>query len=196
MKRKSNVEFPYDPESPSIPQGMYDAWVVGVDHPKAAGSPGFSAFAWEICRAGTDDFIEGDAKPSDGANSDESRAIIAAVYRVVEALAPYSSVTIYCRNKFVVDGINGGVDRWRRNSWRRPDGKPVAHSEIWKRYLSAKEGDESAPRRIDVVAIHCPKRKPEHREIFDRLAKHAHAAISLHEKTTFNRTGKQEGGQG
>lgn len=177
-KRTTRPKFLYEMDDSSISRGVYEAWVVGVDRPTMAGAAGVSAFAWEICHSGTSEIVANDARASDEDNSDETRAIVAAVYRIVEALQDGSSVTIYCRNKFAVDGINGDVDRWRMNEWRRSDGKPVKHSEIWRRFVTARDGTDSKPRNIHAIAEHRLKRDRKDREIFDRLTEDARALIA------------------
>ena len=43
-----------------------------------------------------------------------------------------SEITIFTDSKYVMDGINQWIDRWRSNGWKKADGKPVANQELWK----------------------------------------------------------------
>lgn len=170
MRRQTNEnDWPYSSEPPRFDfPDTFDAWVAASD------SRGPSAFAWQISLSGRTGIKEEDSRPSDGDDSDESRAYVAGVYRVIEALPANSVVTIHCRNEYVVKAFScGWLKQWSLNKWKSKSGRPIHHQEIWKRVLLAREGDEQNPRNISVYAVHIGSNDLRFQEIFERLMKHA-----------------------
>ena len=50
----------------------------------------------------------------------------------------YRRTSIMCDSEYVVNGCKGWAEQWRRNSWCTAAG-PVAHADLWKRFLNLLE---------------------------------------------------------
>ncbi len=60
-----------------------------------------------------------------------------AVITGLEVLKERCDVTIYTDSKYVVDGItNGWAKAWRKNGWKKKDGKLAKNPELWERLLA------------------------------------------------------------
>lgn len=50
---------------------------------------------------------------------------------------PYlKTVTVFSDSRYTVDGLNNHLPNWVSNNWRKRDGNPVQHSDIWKEALA------------------------------------------------------------
>jgi ribonuclease HI len=166
-RKKAGQWYPEQPAKFTKP-GLFEAWVAGSDRPVSPDWKGVSAAAWEIRERGEDQPIASKVIASE-ARSEEYRAFIAAAVGVLEILAPSSTVTLYCRNKPVVDGINGWADDWRNNGWKRAGGGKVQAKEIWQQLLKVRN-----ERSLTTVAVHCRKGDDHrHDDIIDALSERA-----------------------
>lgn len=56
---------------------------------------------------------------------------------VVEALKKFDKLTgvvmeIYTDSQYVKNGITSWIHSWKKNNWRKSDGKPVMNSDLWQ----------------------------------------------------------------
>jgi hypothetical protein len=72
--------------------------------------------------------------PGRPTESDESKAYVAALLGVLQRLPAKSTITIYCRSKWIVDAINGGLRKWN-DEGRLTGGKKVRYAKMWKEVL-------------------------------------------------------------
>jgi ribonuclease HI len=127
-----------------------------------------SAAAWEIRERGEDQPIASKVIASE-ARSEEYRAFIAAAVGVLEILAPSSTVTLYCRSKSVVKGINEWADQWREGDWKRAGRGEVKAKEIWQHLLKVRD-----ERSLAITAVHSRKGDDHrHDDIIDALSERA-----------------------
>lgn len=142
--------------------GDFQAWIVavGMQGPAPDHLPGYSAHAWEIRpkrEKQTVDAImnlpeaqsDGDAKPSDGPDSNQNRGHATGAYRVAEALPDNSFVHIVSPSTYIVGAINEWLPVWRGNGFLKADGKPVEHGDWWKMF-----DEECSRRNIKASAEH------------------------------------------
>src|SRR6476469_1319827 len=96
--------------------GSFQAWIVGTDRPPSPGARGPSAAAWQVNRFGD---VSGEVgiAVSEGAESEEYRAFVAAAVGVIEMLKPNSRIDISCRNEAVVRAINEWLETWEADGW-------------------------------------------------------------------------------
>ena len=70
--------------------------------------------------------------------TNSSRMELMAVVKALEFLRQPASITIYCDCSYIVDSVQAGwLLGWVKRGWLLKSGKPVKHSDLWKRYLRA-----------------------------------------------------------
>jgi ribonuclease HI len=66
-----------------------------------------------------------------------NRMELMAAIAALEALTRASVVRITTDSKYVMQGIEQWMPRWRANGWRTSDGKPVKNQDLWQRLAAA-----------------------------------------------------------
>ena len=61
-----------------------------------------------------------------------NRMELMAAIKGLEALKKPSAVTLYTDSKYVMDGLNQWLPRWKANGWKTADKKPVKNDDLWK----------------------------------------------------------------
>ncbi len=102
------------------------------------GNPGPGGWA-ALLRSGTTERLLAGGEPDTTNNRMELMAAIAAL----EALKRPCIVRLTTDSRYVMQGIEQWVPRWRANGWRTADRKPVKNQDLWQRLV-----DASAPHRI------------------------------------------------
>jgi ribonuclease HI len=134
-----------------------------------SGNPGKGGWAIQIqYDDGSIEELGGKADPATN-NTMEMEAVWQALSRVHSLPGP---VTIYTDSKYVVNGLNGWIAKWKANSWRRKaDNNPVANLEIWQKldqlmearfqikWVKGHDGHE-AQERVDQLASDLSKGRP------------------------------------
>lgn len=70
------------------------------------------------------------------AETTNNRMELTAVIVALEALKESCCVTVTSDSKYVVDAIEKGwLTSWKRNNWKKADGKPALNAELWQRLL-------------------------------------------------------------
>jgi ribonuclease HI len=67
-----------------------------------------------------------------------------AAIKALEALKKRSHVTLYTDSRYVMDGLQQWLPRWKANGWKTADKKPVKNADLWRAL------DEAAQRH-DIV---------------------------------------------
>ena len=62
-----------------------------------------------------------------------------AAISALEALDRTSMITIITDSTYVMNGITGWVNGWKRNGWRTSNKKPVKNVELWQRLDAAQD---------------------------------------------------------
>jgi len=73
-----------------------------------------------------------------------NRMEMAAAIKALEALKKRSHVTLYTDSRYVMDGLQQWLPRWKANGWKTADKKPVKNADLWRAL------DEAAQRH-DIV---------------------------------------------
>lgn len=50
----------------------------------------------------------------------------------LRALRRPCEVRLHCDSQYVVQGIEGWLEGWKRKGWKKADGKPVLNEDLWK----------------------------------------------------------------
>jgi len=109
-----------------------------------------------------------------------NRMELLAVIKGLEALNRPCRVNLYTDSRYIVDAMNGGwVQKWRRNNWRRADGKAAKNPDLWQRILEL-----AAKHRIKWIWVkgHADNEYNNH---CDRLAVQASLGESLPEDEAY-----------
>lgn len=69
-----------------------------------------------------------------------NRMELTAVIEGLSRLKFPCTVDVYSDSAYVVNAFEGGwIDGWKKNGWKKADGKPVLNTELWERLLSLTE---------------------------------------------------------
>jgi ribonuclease HI len=98
------------------------------------GNPGPGGWAALLRAKGTERMLAGGERDTTN-NRMELMAAIAAL----EALQRPCSVTLTTDSRYVMQGIESWVPKWRANGWRTADRKPVKNQDLWQRLAQATE---------------------------------------------------------
>jgi ribonuclease HI len=96
------------------------------------GNPGPGGWAALLRAKGTERLIAG-GEPDTTNNRMELMAAIAAL----EALTRPCKVTLTTDSRYVMQGIEEWVPKWRANGWKTADKKPVKNQDLWQRLSAA-----------------------------------------------------------
>jgi ribonuclease HI len=109
-----------------------DAWVEAFTDGACLGNPGPGGWA-ALLRSGTRERLLAGGEAQTTNNRMELMAAIAAL----EALKRSCRVRLTTDSRYVMQGIEQWVPRWRANGWRTADKKPVKNQDLWQRLADA-----------------------------------------------------------
>jgi len=67
-----------------------------------------------------------------------NRMELLGVINGLEAIKEPCEVELVSDSKYVVDGLSKGwAEGWKRNGWKKADGKPALNPDLWERLLDA-----------------------------------------------------------
>ena len=61
-----------------------------------------------------------------------NRMELTAAIKGLEALKKRSRVTLYTDSRYVMDGLQLWLPRWKANGWKTADKKPVKNDDLWR----------------------------------------------------------------
>jgi len=61
-----------------------------------------------------------------------NRMELMAAIKALEALKKPSAVTLYTDSRYVMDGLQQWLPRWKANGWKTADKKAVKNDDLWK----------------------------------------------------------------
>ncbi|MDR3445533.1 MULTISPECIES: ribonuclease HI [unclassified Dyella] len=96
------------------------------------GNPGPGGWAALLRAKGTERMLSG-GEPATTNNRMELMAAIGAL----EALTRPCNVALTTDSRYVMQGIEEWVPKWRANGWKTADKKPVKNQDLWERLSSA-----------------------------------------------------------
>ncbi len=62
-----------------------------------------------------------------------NRMELMAAIMALETVKPGLPIEIHTDSKYVMDGINDWMPRWKKNGWRTANKKPVKNMDLWQR---------------------------------------------------------------
>ncbi len=71
-----------------------------------------------------------------------NRMEMLAAIHALEALKVRSNVTLYTDSSYVMKGITGWIDGWKKRGWKTASRKPVKNEDLWRRLDSIAAGHE------------------------------------------------------
>ncbi len=104
--------------------------------------------------------------------STNNRGESAAALGVLEDLQNNSEVTIYCQLEYLVDGLKGGLSKWKDRGWKDAKGKPQPNADIYRIML-----DVIRDRNLKVSAVHIKAGDSHHYAEIQRLKARAKAHL-------------------
>ena len=126
-----------------IAPGDFEAWIGVTDNPPGRGLRGPSVCAWQIRRRDAADPEKPEVWPGRPVHSDESKAYLAAVAGILDQLPLQSTVVVYCRASWIVDALNGDLDKWAGLDELR-EGKRKYYK-VWKHVLERRNQIAASP---------------------------------------------------
>ena len=121
--------------------GEYTAWIVGTKQSPSPGSAGVSCAGWFVRKNDDSELPVRHARTSDTSDSDEQRAGIAAVLRCLETLPRQANIRISTRAEWISDGINGGMEQWQREDWKKTTKTKRNGWEIWEQVIKIRNDE-------------------------------------------------------
>lgn len=71
------------------------------------------------------------------AETTNNRMELMAAIRALEALKRPSAVDLYTDSKYLKDGVQSWLAKWKRNGWKTAAKKPVKNEDLWRRLDTA-----------------------------------------------------------
>ena len=96
------------------------------------GNPGPGGWAALLRAQGSERMLAG----SDPATTNNRMELMAAI-AALEALKRPCEVVLVTDSRYVMQGIEEWVPKWRANGWRTADRKPVKNQDLWQRLAAA-----------------------------------------------------------
>ena len=93
-----------------------------------SGNPGPGGWGAILRYRGTEKEFHG-GEPATTNNRMEMTAVIQAL----EALKRPMAAVVFTDSRYVMDGVTRWLPRWKQNSWRTADKKPVKNVDLWQR---------------------------------------------------------------
>ena len=90
--------------------------------------------------------------PSATNNQAELLAVICALSKAKELMG-LTNVTVYTDSNYVVGSFQDGVEKWRKNDWKRLDGKPIVHRPQWELIESLKKELEGRGVSVNLIWV-------------------------------------------
>ncbi len=76
------------------------------------------------------------------ASTTNNRMELTAVIEALNALKGSQQVSLYTDSRYVIDGINGWIDNWKRRGWKTAAKKPVKNQDLWQALDAARARHE------------------------------------------------------
>ena len=111
------------------------------------GNPGPGGWAYLIIRTGDEILREAYGAEEDTTNNRmELRAVIEALKTLKSLDGVPKKASLYTDSQYVQKGISEWIHKWKQNSWRTTDRKPVKNQDLWLILdeLATKKADASA----------------------------------------------------
>lgn len=101
------------------------------------GNPGPGGWAALLRAKGGERMLAGGER-----DTTNNRMELMAAIGALEALQRPCEVLLTTDSRYVMQGIEQWVPKWRANGWRTADKKPVKNQDLWQRLAAAVEGHQ------------------------------------------------------
>lgn len=109
-------------------------------------------------------------------NTTNNRMELTAVISALKALKAPCDITLYTDSKYVMDGINQWLPKWKENNWKTANKKtPVKNIDLWQELDKLRE-----PHSIQWIWVKGHAGHPENERV-DRLAREQALSFSKKE---------------
>jgi ribonuclease HI len=95
------------------------------------GNPGPGGWGYLLRVATPEGPKEKEASGAEAGTTNNRMELLAAI-RGLASLTRPCDVDLYSDSQYVVKGIQGWIEGWKRKNWRRADGGQVLNVELWK----------------------------------------------------------------
>lgn len=113
---------------------MSEAIVHAFTDGACLGNPGPGGWAALLRARGTEKLLAG-GEP----DTTNNRMELLAAIHALEALTRPCEVLLTTDSRYVMQGIESWVPKWRANGWRTADRQPVKNQDLWQRLSAAVE---------------------------------------------------------
>ncbi len=96
------------------------------------GNPGPGGWAY-LLRVDTAGGLREKEQAGAELNTTNNRMELTAVIEGLEALSRPCKVHVTADSQYVLKGIDRWLEGWKRNGWKKADGKPVLNDDLWRR---------------------------------------------------------------
>lgn len=104
--------------------------IIAATDGSALSNPGPAGWAWVI--------DENNWDTGGWAHASNNQAELVAVLQLLKATAPLQTrLVIQCDSRYVIDSLTKWVHGWKKNNWKKADGKPVLNKELMQQLDSA-----------------------------------------------------------
>ncbi|TCV97364.1 RNase HI [Luteibacter rhizovicinus] len=96
------------------------------------GNPGPGGWAALLRKGGVEKLLSGGE-----ADTTNNRMEMMAAISALEALTRHCAVHLLTDSRYVIQGVEEWVPKWRKNGWKTADKKPVKNQDLWIRLDAA-----------------------------------------------------------
>lgn len=93
------------------------------------GNPGIGGWGVLFSYKGKQKKLKGSAKET----TNNKMELIAAIKGLENIKSERISIDLYTDSKYVIQGINNWIDKWRLNNWKTSNKKSVKNVDLWQR---------------------------------------------------------------
>ncbi|GAB4222523.1 MAG: ribonuclease HI [Francisella sp.] len=91
------------------------------------GNPGIGGWGVVLSYNGVEKLIYGGEK-----NTTNNRMELMAAIKSLQALKRECDIVIYTDSKYLQNGINSWIAKWKKNGWKTADKKDVKNKDLWQ----------------------------------------------------------------
>jgi len=124
--------------------------------------PAAYAIAFQHDEAGQ--IVDLRSAPVEAVVSSQNEGLILATLQVITLSPNSAAIKLRTSGKFIVDGLNVDRHRWKRDGWKKSNGKDLTRADCWKEIDSL-----IIAKKLNVEGYHVPSREAEGDFVFEVL---------------------------
>ncbi|MCA1544165.1 hypothetical protein I6F18_29935 [Bradyrhizobium sp. NBAIM32] len=159
-----------EPSAPNsglpFPEGhSFVATIFALDQRTALPSTAVpAAYAIAFQHDESDQIVDLRCAPVEAVVSSQNEGLILATLQVIDLAPNSAAIKLRSSGKFIVDGLNEDRHRWKRNVWKKSNGKDLTRADCWKKIDSL-----ILTKNLKVEGYHVPSREAESNLVFEVL---------------------------